>query len=580
MTKLALIRSLAVAALVGVAALVTAYFYRDKGSVPSEPQVASSPDTAVSPSAAGETAIERSAAKSDKEAGVTEIPGAAKKGDLSFDVVSVEPTGETVVAGRSDPGAIVGLVANGKVVGKAVANQDGEWTIILDKPLEPGDYDVGLQPLDESGNPAGDAAGQRLAVSVPQDGKQKPLVVLNAPDAPSSVLQVPSAAETKVASGQTAEPQPAATQVAEAAKPAGSQSAETQTADIQTAGAPAVEAQTADAQAGAAEPAASGAEATGTPSEAATGSEAAPAEATVATAAPADAGTPSSGSADGASAPASAGDASAADGSAAPAATAPQTAEAAVEAGQASPSASPDVTADPSGQSQAASADAPAADTATSGGTAAVAAAPSPAEAPAQTPVPSGSAATETAAPAAQTELAVTVDAVEAESGKVYTAGTGEAGFEVRVYVADALLGSGKIGDNGRWLVEGGMDLSKGPVEVRADMIGADGNTVVARAAVTFERAEEEAIVLTRVEASGEGGAQGANAANAGKTLPNVIIRKGDNLWNISRRLYGDGFRYTTIYQANKSQIRNPDLIYPGQVFLTPEGDLNWKPAQ
>ncbi|WP_296605964.1 LysM peptidoglycan-binding domain-containing protein [Roseibium sp.] len=39
--------------------------------------------------------------------------------------------------------------------------------------------------------------------------------------------------------------------------------------------------------------------------------------------------------------------------------------------------------------------------------------------------------------------------------------------------------------------------------------------------------------------------------------------------------------RYTTIYQANQDQIRNPDLIYPGQVFLTPEGDLNWpKPKE
>lgn len=49
-----------------------------------------------------------------------------------------------------------------------------------------------------------------------------------------------------------------------------------------------------------------------------------------------------------------------------------------------------------------------------------------------------------------------------------------------------------------------------------------------------------------------------------------AIIRRGDNLWSIARRVYGHGMRYTTIYQANRGQIRNPNLIYPGQVFALP----------
>lgn len=49
-----------------------------------------------------------------------------------------------------------------------------------------------------------------------------------------------------------------------------------------------------------------------------------------------------------------------------------------------------------------------------------------------------------------------------------------------------------------------------------------------------------------------------------------VIIRRGDNLWRISRRVYGQGIRYSTIYLANQDQIRNPDLIWPGQVFTVP----------
>ena len=50
-----------------------------------------------------------------------------------------------------------------------------------------------------------------------------------------------------------------------------------------------------------------------------------------------------------------------------------------------------------------------------------------------------------------------------------------------------------------------------------------------------------------------------------------AIIRRGDNLWTIARRVYGEGIKYTTIYQANTGQIRDPDRIYPGQVFDLPE---------
>lgn len=53
-----------------------------------------------------------------------------------------------------------------------------------------------------------------------------------------------------------------------------------------------------------------------------------------------------------------------------------------------------------------------------------------------------------------------------------------------------------------------------------------------------------------------------------------VIIRRGDTLWRISRRTYGQGVRYTTIYLANRSQIQNPDRIQPGQVFSVPETPL------
>ena len=50
-----------------------------------------------------------------------------------------------------------------------------------------------------------------------------------------------------------------------------------------------------------------------------------------------------------------------------------------------------------------------------------------------------------------------------------------------------------------------------------------------------------------------------------------VVVQPGNSLWRIARRTYGDGVRYSVIYESNQSQIRDPDLIFPGQIFLVPE---------
>lgn len=47
-------------------------------------------------------------------------------------------------------------------------------------------------------------------------------------------------------------------------------------------------------------------------------------------------------------------------------------------------------------------------------------------------------------------------------------------------------------------------------------------------------------------------------------------VKKGDCLWNIAKRYYGNGSKYTLIYNANKDKIKNPNLIYPGQILTIP----------
>ena len=53
-----------------------------------------------------------------------------------------------------------------------------------------------------------------------------------------------------------------------------------------------------------------------------------------------------------------------------------------------------------------------------------------------------------------------------------------------------------------------------------------------------------------------------------GKTF--VVVQKGDALWNIAYNRLGLGIRYTDIVELNKEKIKNPNLIYPKQLFILP----------
>ena len=55
-------------------------------------------------------------------------------------------------------------------------------------------------------------------------------------------------------------------------------------------------------------------------------------------------------------------------------------------------------------------------------------------------------------------------------------------------------------------------------------------------------------------------------------TTPSVTItvQPGFTLWGIAKQEFGDGVMYVQVFNANKDRIKNPDLIYPGQVFTIP----------
>jgi hypothetical protein len=172
-------------------------------------------------------------------------------------------------------------------------------------------------------------------------------------------------------------------------------------------------------------------------------------------------------------------------------------------------------------------------------------------------------------------EPKVSVAAVEAETdGALYIAGTATTPEPVRVYIDDELVGEAKPSESGTWLVETKRAMEPGDYMVRADQIEAGSGAVIVRAEVPFEREIDVAVLKQTNESADPGGSEVAGSI-AGPM--SVIIKRGDNLWRISREMYGHGVRYSTIYQANKDQIGDPDRIYPGQIFVLPAGDTAWQ---
>jgi nucleoid-associated protein YgaU len=104
---------------------------------------------------------------------------------------------------------------------------------------------------------------------------------------------------------------------------------------------------------------------------------------------------------------------------------------------------------------------------------------------------------------------------------------------------------------SGRWRLVPSAPVAVGKHTLRLDRLGADGKPT-ARLEIPFERQKAVSVAGDRRQ---------------------LHVVHGDNLWNIARAHYGEGVRYTVIFDANKDQIRDPDLIYPGQVFSLPKVD-------
>ena len=117
-------------------------------------------------------------------------PAAADSGAPSFDIVRVEPSGDSVIAARATAGAKVSLLDQGKVIAEAQADGSGQVAFVPPA-LAPGEHSLMLS-VGKPDQPGG-LSSQSVAVSVPQQAKAAPMVALLQPDQPTRLLTSPSA---------------------------------------------------------------------------------------------------------------------------------------------------------------------------------------------------------------------------------------------------------------------------------------------------------------------------------------------------------------------------------------------------
>ena len=144
---------------------------------------------------------------------------------------------------------------------------------------------------------------------------------------------------------------------------------------------------------------------------------------------------------------------------------------------------------------------------------------------------------------------ALSMDTAEYDTqGRVVLSGHAAPGATVQIYLGNEPLATVTADAAGVWSATSLRAVSSGQLELRLDQLASNGS-VAQRVALPFAQA----------------------AAIEPAPGQNYVVQRGNSLWRIAQRAYGAGTRYVTIYSANPDQIRNPDKIYPGQVFKIPK---------
>ena len=143
------------------------------------------------------------------------------------------------------------------------------------------------------------------------------------------------------------------------------------------------------------------------------------------------------------------------------------------------------------------------------------------------------------------------------KDGGVAVTGRGSPNSIVRFYLDNSPVTSTAVDQTGYWSADL-SDVEAGVYTLRLDQLDQLGK-VSSRIESPFKR-EDRNVLADQMK----------DIASPARV--NVItVQPGNTLWAISREQYGRGILYVQVFEANKDKIRNPDLIYPGQIFDLPD---------
>lgn len=151
------------------------------------------------------------------------------------------------------------------------------------------------------------------------------------------------------------------------------------------------------------------------------------------------------------------------------------------------------------------------------------------------------------------------------ESGEVQISGRGKADQHVRVYVNNQPVKTEPVETDGSWKLSL-PEVDPGTYTLRVDELDASGK-VTSRTETPFKKEDPKQVVKVA-------NSNGLGATDTQNTLPQIekiTIQPGATLWALAKANYGDGRLYMQIFEANRETIRNPDLIFPGQIFTIPD---------
>jgi nucleoid-associated protein YgaU len=132
------------------------------------------------------------------------------------------------------------------------------------------------------------------------------------------------------------------------------------------------------------------------------------------------------------------------------------------------------------------------------------------------------------------------------DKGELMLSGHAAAGATLRLYADNQPIGTATADDQGKWSAVSPHPAGSGKTELRVDQLGPDGSVA--------QRIDEPFEPPTGTIATGQ-----------------YKVEAGNSLWVIARKAYGSGQQYTVIFGANKEHIRDPNLIFPGQIITLPK---------